>query len=66
MKPIWYFVGLFLLTVGVIIFAAGVYYVFHPEEQGTVLASLHPSLWWGAVITISGLIFTLANKNKTV
>ena len=66
MKPIWYFVGFFLLTVGVIILGTGVYYVFDPPAQQPVLAHLQPSVWWGAVITLAGLIFLMANRNKIV
>ncbi len=66
MKPIWYFVGLFLSTVGIIVLATGIYYLFDPAAQGTVLAHLHPSLWWGAVITVGGVVFLLANRKKTV
>ena len=66
MRPIWYFVGLFLLTVGVIILGTGVYYLFEPAGQQTVLASLHPSVWWGGVITLGGFIFLMANRKKTI
>ncbi len=66
MKPIWYFVGLFLLTVGVIVVASGVYDLFEPATQQTVLANLHPGLWWGGVVTLVGLVFLLANRKKTV
>lgn len=66
MKPIWYFVGLLLLSMGVIITLSGVYQILNPPAQPTVLANLHPSLWWGGVMTLSGLMFLLTNRNKTV
>ncbi len=66
MKPIWYFVGLLLLSMGAIIMIAGIYQVLNPPPHQTVLADLHPSLWWGGVMTLSGLIFLLTNKKKRV
>jgi hypothetical protein len=57
---------MFLLIVGVIIVCSGVYDLFVPAQEHTVLASLHPSLWWGGVITVGGLIFLLANRKKTI
>ena len=56
MLPIWFFVGLLLTMVGVIITAMGIYYHFVPQTR-TVLAHLNPSLWWGAIILVAGLIF---------
>ncbi len=66
MKPIWYFVGLLLLSMGSIITLAGVYQVFNPPAQPTVLAHLHPGLWWGGIMTFAGLMFLFTNRNKTV
>lgn len=66
MKPIWFFVGLLLTAMGLIILAAGIYYVFHPEHNTTALRHLHPSIWWGALMTVSGILFILVNKNKVV
>jgi len=66
MKPIWYFVGLFLTATGAVVFASGMYDLWNPPVQKTVLADLHPGVWWGAVILVSGVIFYLANRKKTV
>ena len=66
MKPIWYFVGILLTIIGLIIVTAGVYTLIYPPPEQKILASLHPDLWWGAVMVVSGLIFLLANRNKTV
>jgi hypothetical protein len=66
MKPIWYFVGLFLLLNGVIVTAAGINDYFNPPAQRTVLAELHPGIWWGAIILVSGLLFFYFNRNKTI
>jgi hypothetical protein len=54
MKPIWYFVGLILLSMGSIIFLSGLYHLFSPSEMHTVLAETHPDVWWGAVMVLFG------------
>jgi hypothetical protein len=66
MKPIWYFVGLFLTATGAIVLASGIYDLINPPVQKTVLAELHPGVWWGATILLAGLLFFLTNRNKTV
>lgn len=56
MLSIWFFVGLMLTVMGLIITAMGVYYIFNPETT-TAMAHLNPSLWWGLIMLISGLLF---------
>jgi hypothetical protein len=63
MLSIWFFVGMMLTFLGVIITATGVYFVFRPQHE-TTLAELNPSLWWGAIILAGGLSFLIpALKN---
>lgn len=52
MIPVWFFVGLILFIYGLMITATGIYEFSHPPT--TVLANLHPALWWGAILTIIG------------
>jgi hypothetical protein len=66
MKPIWYFVGILLLVLGVIIVVTGAYAWAYPPEHQKVLAGYHPALWWGGIMTIAGLALLLANRKKTV
>ena len=66
MKPIWYFVGLLLLIMGTIVLAAGLYTLVYPPPEHKVLEQLHPDLWWGAVMMLSGVVFLLLNRKKTV
>ena len=66
MKPIWYFVGLMLVVMGGIITASGIYRFIAPAESQTVLAELHPDLWWGAVMVVAGAIFLIVNRKVTV
>ena len=56
MLPIWFFVGLMLIMVGIIVTATGINYLFNPQDK-TVLAHLNPNLWWGAIILVLGLLF---------
>jgi len=64
MKSIWYLVGLMLLGMGTIILASGVYYYFNPNNVRTVLSSLHPSLWWGGIMVVAGLVFVVTHWNS--
>ncbi len=56
MKPIWYFVGLILMIIGGIIFLTGIYQIIVPPQLKTVLAEIHPNIWWGAIMFIFGVI----------
>lgn len=62
-KSIWYFVGLLLLIIGGIIFLTGLYLLISPSESKTVLAEVHPDVWWGGIMIVMGVIFLLTNKN---
>lgn len=55
MIPVWFFVGVILLIYGVLILATGVYELWHPPA--TVLAKLHPAIWWGAILTVVGGVY---------
>ena len=66
MKPIWYFVGLVLLIMGAVILATGIYDLWARVPSKTVLAHLHPNIWWGAIMVVAGLVFILVNKNVTI
>ena len=55
MVPVWFFVGVILLLYGVLILATGLYEFSYPPA--TVLAYLHPAIWWGALLTIVGGVY---------
>jgi hypothetical protein len=57
---IWLFVGVLLLIYGVLIFGSGIYDLYYPPEQQTVLAGLHAQIWWGALLLILGAVYTVA------
>jgi len=62
MKPIWYFVGLVLLSMGALILLSGLYGLVRGVRHETVLASLRPDIWWGAVMLVAGAVFYLRNR----
>ncbi len=66
MRSIWYFVGLIMLIIGIIVFAAGIYDLLNPTNQNIKLTNLHTNIWWGAVIAFTGLIYTVKNRNKYI
>ena len=66
MKPIWFFVGLVLLVMGGVILATGLNDLIARVESRTVLARLHPRIWWGGLMVLAGAIFVLTNKNASV
>jgi len=61
MISIWFWVGAVLGVYGLVITGAGVYYMFRPETA-TALAHLNPSLWWGLVMLLAGVIFAAAGR----
>ena len=52
--PIWFFVGLILGVYGLIILVAGLV----GDERPTVLAEIHPALWWSGVMLLAGCVLT--------
>ncbi len=62
MKPIWYFVGLILIIIGVIVLLAGLYYLFEPINFHIELSGLHTSIWWGVVLIIGGCLLSFLNR----
>jgi hypothetical protein len=58
-SSIWLFSGILLLTYGVIILITGLWELGHPPAHATVLASLHPPIWWGALMVAGGLYYTI-------
>ncbi|HUI64680.1 MAG TPA: hypothetical protein VL126_07555 [Bacteroidota bacterium] len=66
MKPIWYFVGLFLTITGTIVTASGLYDLVNPPAQKTVLAEIYPGIWWGGIVLVCGILFLLFNRKKIV
>ena len=62
MKSIWYFVGLMLLVMGGLVLLASVIELVSPSPRQTVLAEIHPGIWWGVVMIAAGTIFFAKNR----
>ena len=61
---IWFFIGLLLDAYGVLILGSGIYDYFHPPENPVHLSYLHAGIWWGAVLLLLGIIYTVKFKPK--
>ncbi len=63
---IWFFVGVSLLVNGALILGAGLWEVFYPPPNPVVLFRLHANLWWGAVLLLLGILYSLKFSPKRV
>jgi hypothetical protein len=60
--PVWFFVGVLLAVYGILIFAAGLAEWSHPPH--TVLSELHAPVWWGAVLTVVGIVYVVSFRPR--
>jgi len=56
---IWLFSGILLLTYGLLIMGTGVWELSHPLPNPPVLYDLHAPIWWGGIMTVAGLFYTI-------
>jgi hypothetical protein len=56
---IWFFIGISLAVNGAVICGTGIYELVSPPPNPVVLSNLHANIWWGAVLLILGLFFSL-------
>lgn len=56
---IWFFIGISLAVNGAVIFATGIYELVSPPANQVVLYNLHANVWWGALLLILGLFFSV-------
>jgi hypothetical protein len=64
---IWFFVGCLLLVYGALILGRGVYEFFSPPAVHVKLAELHAGIWWGGLLVVLGVVYTvhfLPKRNK--
>ena len=59
MISIWFFIGVLLMMYGVLIFGAGVYELTSPLEHPVVLGELHAAIWWGALLIVMGVVYSV-------
>lgn len=62
---IWFIIGVQLAIYGVLITGSGIYDLVSPPPQLTVLANLHPAIWWGAIMLALGLFYTVKFRPKS-
>jgi hypothetical protein len=59
---IWFFCGILMLAYGVVLVFTGITEFNHPPPNEVLLPwleSLHPTLWWGVVLTIFGAFYSI-------
>ena len=66
LKTIWYMVGIVIIIMGVLVLLAGFIDLFSSSPPETVLADLHPGIWWGIIMVVTGGIFLFSNRGKVV
>jgi hypothetical protein len=60
MVSIWFFIGALLLLYGILITGAGLYEFWYPPTHTTVVhAELHAGIWWGALLLILGVFYSV-------
>jgi hypothetical protein len=57
--PIWLFIGALLGVYGLIILATGIVHWISPPANPMAMSQLHPDVWWGLLMTVIGLIYTV-------
>jgi FtsH-binding integral membrane protein len=61
---IWFFCGILLLAYGVVLAITGFFELNHPPA--TTLSELHPTLWWGLLMTALGLFYTIRFRPRRI
>ncbi len=59
MVSIWFFIGVLLLSYGVLITASGLYELASPPAHPVVMADLHTPIWWGLLLLAIGGFYSL-------
>jgi hypothetical protein len=57
--PIWFFIGVLLVTYGILITGYGVYEAATGQLADVALKELHAPLWWGGILLVLGLFYTV-------
>jgi len=56
---IWFFVGVALLVNGALTLGAGLWELIYPPANPVVLFRFHANVWWGAVLLLLGIMYSL-------
>jgi hypothetical protein len=62
---IWFFVGIMTLAYGLVLLPYGAWEWFANHEAPTVLNQLHPTFWWGLLLTTFGAFYTLRFRPRS-
>lgn len=65
MLSIWFFVGGLTLIYGLVLLPYGAWEWFSHHEAPTVLNNLHPTFWWGLLLTLFGAFYTLRFRPRS-
>jgi hypothetical protein len=76
MLSIWFFVGIMTLAYGLVLMPYGAWewlggHIPENEAKLPMLQALHPTFWWGTLLTLFGGFYTLrfrphsGDKNKS-
>ena len=56
---IWFFIGVLLTIYGLMILGYGIWELVTGNLANVVLAELHAPVWWGAIMMLLGLFYSL-------
>ncbi len=56
---VWFFTGVLLAFYGVVILGYGLYSLSSPPDPHRALSYLRPEVWWGAVLLVFGVFYTI-------
>jgi hypothetical protein len=56
---IWFFIGVLLTLYGVTILSYGIWEFVTGTVPNVVLANLHAPIWWGAIMLILGVFYSV-------
>lgn len=57
--PIWFFIGVLLLSYGAMILGYGLYEVITGVLAPVELNTLHTPIWWGALLLVIGVLYVV-------
>ena len=60
--PVWFFAGVLLLIYGCLILVSGLAEWSSPPD--IALPNLHAPVWWGGLMTLVGLVYTLTFRPR--
>jgi hypothetical protein len=62
---IWFFIGVLLLTYGLLILGYGISTLVTGSLPHVALSYLHAPVWWGALMTALGLFYVLKFRPRS-